>query len=72
MIRNGGHIALESKTKGFVLNRVANPETDIPQANWVDGMAVFDTTKQCLRIYVNHPTDPAKTGWKCFTVPTCN
>ncbi|MDO5509890.1 MAG: hypothetical protein Q4F57_04280 [Weeksellaceae bacterium] len=71
-VRKGAHLVLESPSRGFVLNRVANPETDIPQQDWVDGMAVFDTTLQCLRIYVVDEAVPANSAWRCFTQPTCN
>lgn len=69
-IRRGGHIVLESKSKGFVINRVANPVTDI--ASPVDGMAVYDTTKQCLSIYVFYTEGDSRNGWKCFNQPSCN
>ncbi|SEG33044.1 hypothetical protein SAMN05421847_2055 [Halpernia humi] len=65
MARNGAWTALESKTKGFVVNRVANPSTDI--ASPVKGMMVYDTTNNCLSIN----TDGTTTGWKCFNTQTC-
>ena len=69
MVRNSAYTALESKTKGFVVTRNANPETTI--ANPVIGMMVFDTDadsgKGCLKIN----TDGTSTGWKCFNVQTC-
>lgn len=75
-IRKGGHIALESKTKGFVINRVAfdssNNPVGIASANWVDGMAVYDTTNNCMKIYVDYGAGDSRNGWKCFTQPSCN
>ncbi|SEG07728.1 hypothetical protein SAMN05421847_1469 [Halpernia humi] len=65
MVRNGAWTALESKTKGFVVNRVANPSTDI--ASPVKGMMVYDTTVNCLKIN----TDGTTAGWKCFNTQTC-
>lgn len=62
MVRKGAWTVLEAKTKGFVVNRVANPTTDI--ANPVEGMMVFDTTAQCLKIYNG-------TVWSCYTTPAC-
>ncbi|MDO5510106.1 MAG: hypothetical protein Q4F57_05370 [Weeksellaceae bacterium] len=76
MVRKGGHIALESKTKGFVINRVAfnasNQPIGIDPANWVDGMAVYDTTNNCLKIYVKYGENDSRNAWNCFTQPTCN
>ena len=69
MVRKGAHVALESKTKGFVPTRIANPVTAI--ATPVDGMMVYDTTLHCLRIYVVDSVTPANSGWKCFDSQTC-
>lgn len=69
MVRKGAHMALEAKTKGFVPTRIANPTTAI--TNPVDGMMVYDTTLNCLRIYVVDTVTPANTGWKCFDTQTC-
>lgn len=69
MVRNGAHIALEAKGKGFVLTRIANPVTAI--TNPVDGMMVYDTTLNCLRVYTVDEISPANTGWKCFNSQTC-
>lgn len=66
MVRKGAHVALEAKTKGFVPTRIANPETAI--SNPIDGMMVYDTSLNCLRVYV---VDGAATGWKCLTTPSC-
>lgn len=71
MVRNGGWIALESKTKGFVLNRVAanyNLPLDNGQipivTNPVKGMLVYDTTNNCLKFYDG-------VSWKCISEQTC-
>ena len=66
MVRKGAHVALEAKTKGFVPTRIANPETAI--TNPVDGMMVYDTSLNCLRVYVVNGAD---TGWKCLTTQSC-
>lgn len=72
MVRKGGHLALESKTKPFVLNRLNMTQiNNIPLANLVDGMMVFDTTNKCLKIYVSDIVTAANSGWKCFTEQTC-
>ncbi len=63
MARNSGHIALESNTKGFVITRIAKANLgniSSPQ----EGMMVYDTTDQCLKIYSDG-------NWKCFSKPAC-
>lgn len=69
MVRKGAHLALEAKTKGFVPTRVANPATAI--SNPVDGMMVYDTTLNCLRIYVEDTVTPANSSWRCVGTQTC-
>jgi len=81
MARKGGHIALESKTKAFVPNRVAFTDADnnsftpdvpvgISAANFVEGMMVYDTTNKCLKIYTS--TDGGNSyAWYCMTTPAC-
>ncbi len=71
MIRTGAWTALESKTKGFVINRVAaNYELPLDDGQIpaiiepVKGMMVYDTTNHCLKIYDG-------VAWKCFNVQTC-
>lgn len=68
-LRKGGWIALEARSKGFVITRVAKPEISI--SNPVDGMMVYDTTLNCLRIYVVDTITPTNTGWKCFDKQSC-
>ncbi len=74
MVRKGGWMALEAKTKGFVLNRVpfdssGNP-VGISSLNFIEGMAVYDTTNNCLKIYTT--TDSGATyGWRCVNIQTC-
>jgi peptidyl-Asp metalloendopeptidase len=73
-IREGGWIALESKTKGFVINRVAfnisNNPVSIPPSSFVEGMMVYDITNNCLKIYTTID-DGATFGWYCFNKQTC-
>ncbi|UQB67580.1 DUF11 domain-containing protein [Epilithonimonas zeae] len=81
MVRKGGWIALESKTKGLVVNRVAfsdadtNPSTPdvpvgIPSGDFVEGMVVYDTTNHCLKMYTS--TDNGVTyHWYCISTQTC-
>ncbi|WP_187477490.1 hypothetical protein [Amniculibacterium sp. G2-70] len=66
MVRKSGHIALESNTQGFVINRLSATEMAAIKTagNAVDGMMVFDTTNKCLSIYDG-------TDWKCFDKAAC-
>lgn len=65
MVRNGGWIALESNKKPFVPTRIA--KADLGNiTNPQEGMMVYDTTDQCLKIYVNNTV-----GWKCYNKKTC-
>ena len=81
MVRNGGWIALEAKTKGFVINRVAftdadsNPATPevpvgIPAADFTEGMMVYDTTNKCLKIYTS-VNNGSSFEWHCLSTQTC-
>lgn len=74
MVRKGAWTALESKTKGLVINRVAFDNTGNPvgisSANFVEGMMVYDTTNNCLKVYTT--TDNGTTyGWRCMATQTC-
>jgi hypothetical protein len=62
MVRTGAWAALESKTKGFVINRLTSTQKNalIP----VEGMMVYDTDLDCLSIYNG-------TMWRCYSNPTC-
>lgn len=63
MVRKSGHIALESNTKGFVPTRATTTQINaIP--NPQEGMMVFDTDANCLKIHDG-------TGWKCFSNAGC-
>ncbi len=81
MVRKGGHIALESKTKAFVPNRVAFSDADnnastpdvpvgISAANFIEGMMLYDTTNKCLKIYTLKAGDITM-AWHCFITPAC-
>jgi len=65
MVRKGGFLALESNTKPFVITRSTTANL-ANITNPVEGMMVYDTTENCLKIYVN-----AANGWKCFNKKTC-
>lgn len=67
-VREGAWIALESKTKGFVPNRLTTVQIEaIPVANIAVGMMVYNITEDCLQINI----DGTETGWKCFTSQGC-
>ena len=57
-----GFITMEANNKGFVITRLASPETAV--TNPVLGMLVYDTTIDCLKLYNG-------TSWNCIQ-PTCN
>lgn len=74
-VRQSAWLALEAKTKGFVVNRLAfedidnNPDTPttpvgIPVANFVEGMMVYDTVADCLKIYNG-------LFWNCYKTQAC-
>lgn len=75
--RKSGWIALEAKTKGFVVNRVKFAN-DVPVAqdgvtlvitSPIEGMMVYDTTNNCLKVYTT--TNGINFAWFCMTTQTC-
>ncbi len=62
MNRSSGFIAIESKTKGFVITRVSNPVTAITYPQ--EGMMIFNTTTNKLQIYSDNQ-------WRNFTQAGC-
>jgi len=67
-VRKGAWIALESKTKGFVPNRLTSAQVAaIPATDLVEGMMIYNTDLDCLQIN----TDGTSTGWTCFNKQTC-
>jgi len=65
MVRKGGYLALESNKKPLVITRSSTANL-ANITNPVDGMMVYDTTENCLKIYVN-----AAIGWRCYNKKTC-
>jgi hypothetical protein len=66
--RKGAWTVLESKNKGFVLNRLTDAQVAaIPQADLKEGMIVYNTSQNCLQVNINGTA----TGWKCFNTQTC-
>ncbi|ADQ82671.1 thrombospondin type 3 repeat-containing protein [Riemerella anatipestifer] len=71
MSRAGGHIALESDTKGFTITRMSTTQIQAI-ANPVIGMMVYDTTENCLKAYVEIQASPSVVrGWKCMNKAGC-
>ena len=73
MVRKSGWIALESKTKGFVLNRIATSAEVEALPNPQQGMLVYDVEADCMKMYVYiDKNDPTKGGvWKCIKYQAC-
>ncbi|WP_162088693.1 beta strand repeat-containing protein [Chryseobacterium aquaeductus] len=71
MVRKGAWMVLEAKTKGLVINRLTTAQiAAIPAANLVEGMMIYDTTGNCLKVYTS--TDGGSTfSWQCFSTQTC-
>ena len=79
MVRQSAWTVLESKTKGFVINRiqfnsnnepVASDGTSLVITSPVEGMMVYDTTNNCLKVYTSK--DAGNTyAWYCMTTQTC-
>ena len=63
----GGHLALQSLTKGFVINRVENTGAILIP---VEGMMIFDLSDGQPKIYTVKSGDTAP-SWHTFTTPTC-
>ncbi len=63
MVRQSGFTVIESNSNGFVPTRMA--KSDFGNiSNPQEGMMVFDTTDQCLKIYDG-------SSWNCFSTPAC-
>ncbi len=56
-----GQLILDSKEKGLVIPRIANPNAI---RNPSDGMIFFDTTEQCIKLYQNNK-------WGCLNTQEC-
>ena len=63
MVRSSAFTVLESNTKGFVITRMTTTQVNAIVAPQ-EGMMVYDTTVNCLKLY-----DGVK--WDCFDTATC-
>ena len=70
MVRKGAWTVLESKTKGFVLNKIPTTAQVEAIANPIEGMTVYDEQEKCMKIYTT-VDNGATYSWKCFNVQTC-
>lgn len=70
MVRKGAWTVLESKEKGFVINRVALTANLSSITNPIEGMMVYDEEADCLKIYTIKDGDTTA-AWHCFTTQAC-
>ncbi|KUJ56346.1 hypothetical protein [Chryseobacterium aquaticum] len=70
MTRQSAWTVLESKEKGFVVNRVSTTAGLANITNPVEGMMVYDEQADCLKIYTLKSGDTVM-AWHCFTTPAC-
>ncbi|KFC21124.1 IgGFc-binding protein [Epilithonimonas lactis] len=70
MVRSGAWTALESKEKGFVVNRVATTASLSSITNPVEGMMVYDQEAACLKVYTVKEGETTA-AWHCLTTQTC-
>ena len=79
MVRQSAWTALESKTKGFVVNRVkfnasnqpvADDGTTLVITSPVEGMMVYDTTNNCLKVYTSNDGG-SSFAWHCMSTQAC-
>lgn len=69
MVRKGAWLAIESKDKGFVLNRIPTTELVNSIPNPIEGMMVYDVEAECVKIYTT--LDGTTFGWSCFNTQAC-
>lgn len=70
MVRKGAWTVLESKSKGFVVNRISTTVKVNDIANPVEGMLVYDEQADCLKIYTS--MDGGTTfSWYCLNQQSC-
>lgn len=70
MVRKGAWTALESKEKGFVVNRIPTTAALSTIANPIEGMMVYDEEADCLKVYTTKEGD-ATPGWHCMNTQAC-
>ncbi|MCX8525313.1 hypothetical protein OF897_15450 [Chryseobacterium formosus] len=70
MERKGAWTVLESKEKGFVINRVPTTASLSLITNPIEGMMVYDEQAGCLKIYTIKQGETVA-NWHCFNTQTC-
>ncbi|SFT75512.1 hypothetical protein SAMN05421857_3054 [Chryseobacterium formosense] len=70
MERKGAWTVLESKEKGFVINRVSTTANLSLITNPIEGMMVYDEEADCLKIYTIKEGESVA-NWHCFTTQAC-
>jgi len=70
MVRKGAWTVLESKEKGFVINRVALTANLSSITNPIEGMMVYDEEADCLKIYTIKDGDTIA-AWHCLNTQAC-
>ena len=70
MLRNGGFLTLESKTKGFVINRIATTANLNNISSPVEGMMVYDEEAKCIKVYTLKDGE-SNLSWHCMNTPAC-
>ena len=68
--RKGAYLALESQGKGFVISRLTTTQITAIGVNSQEGMMVYDTDVDCLKIY-SKDVGAATYSWKCFDTQSC-
>lgn len=70
MVRKGAWTVLESKEKGFVINRVSTTEGLKQIINPIEGMIVYDEEADCLKIFTTKEGETSE-AWHCFDTQAC-
>ena len=70
MVRKGAWTVLESKSKGFVVNRISTTAKVNAIPNPVEGMLVYDEQVDCLKIYTS-TNGGATFSWNCLNQQSC-
>lgn len=68
--RKGAYLALESQGKGLVISRLTTTQITAIGVNSQEGMMVYDTDVDCLKIY-SKDIGAATYSWKCFDTQSC-
>lgn len=70
MERKGAWTVLESKERGFVINRVTTTANLSLITNPIEGMMVYDEEADCLKVYTIKDGETVA-NWHCFSTQAC-